>query len=1048
MNYSAEEGRVGAGDVSCAMAIIPVKVKLKNRPHTVETYAFFDSGSSVSFCTEHVMKQLGGSGKKTQVTLNTMGNPYKMNTYALNGLQVCDLDMENVVSLPKVYTKEEMPVSQHHIPKHEEISKWSHLSDISIPNIDANIGIMLGNNVPDAYTPFEVLIGPSGSPHATRTRLGWIVWNIIRDDASQLDVNRAERVIDDKRENSVEDEHFLRQVEESVHFENGHYCIALPFRDRNVKLPNNNVQGTQRLKGLKNKLVKNHKFRSDYVNFMDNLLSKGYAEPVPDDQLERNDGRVWYLPHHGVYHPKKPDKIRVVFDCSASYMGVSLNSQLLQGPDLANKLLGVLIRFREEKVAVVGDVEAMFHQVIVPPSDRDCLRFFWWPDGNLDKEPKMYRMVSHLFGATSSPSCCNFALKCTAEEKGHQFEPIITETIKRNMYVDDCLTSTVSDEKAKALINDLSALCQEGGFRLTKWTSNSAAVLEAIPEENRATSKQRNLESDSPVERALGVHWFTEKDTLGFQINVKDQPPTRRGILSMVSSVYDPLGIASPFILTAKSILQNLCKQGIRWDDDITDTDLRKWNTWISQLHELENVEVERCYKPSDFGNVTSVQLHSFSDASDTGLGMVFYLRFIDETGRIHCSFLLGKSRVAPLKTVTVPRMELTAASSSVKLCKMIKEELGFPINETFYWTDSTSVLRYIANKNARFHTFVANRVSVIHEATEENQWRYVNTKENPADCASRGLSIGKFRQNPQWINGPDFLWKSESEWPEYQLDKTIENDDAEVKRVVNTASLDKTNSCEGMDRLLTRFSDYTKLKRITAWMLTAIGNLKAAVQRTKDITDRIKSSESNTRNREKMMETAILADRQSRLAEAPKRVKSLFLTSDALNRSEMALARYVQRTDFQEEFESLQRCGKVNKSSKLRDLDPYIDNGLLRVGGRLERADMSFDAKHPIILPKESRMSQLLIEDVHRSVGHLGKNSILTVLRQRYWIIRANASIKRVVSRCVICRKYQAPCSRQKMANLPRERLVPDEPPFTKVGMDFFGPLETKRGS
>ncbi|XP_069106964.1 uncharacterized protein [Argopecten irradians] len=427
--------------------------------------------------------------------------------------------------------------------------------------------------------------------------------------------------------------------------------------------------------------------------------------------------------------------------------------------------------------------------MIVPPSEKDCLRFFWWPDGNLHKEPKMYRKVSYLFGATSSPSCCNFALKCTAEEKGHQFEPIITETIKRNMYVDDCLTSTVSDEKGKALINDLPAQCQEGGFRLTKW-SNSAAVLEAIPEENRSTSKQRNLESNSPVERALGVHWFTEKDTLGFQINLKDQPPTRRGILSMVSSDYDPLGIASPFILTAKSILQNLCKQGLRLDDNITDADLRKWNTWISQLHELENVEVERCYKPSDFGNVTSVQLHSFSDASDTGLEMVFYLRFIDETGRIHCSFLLGKSRVAPLKTVQYQEWSLQ-----------------------------------------RLH-----RPSSC----------------SPADCASRGLSIGKFRQNPQWINGPDFLWKSESEWPEYHLDKTIENDDTEVKRVVNTASLDTTNSCEGMDRLLTRFSDYTKLKRITAWMLTAVGNLKAAVQRTKDITDRIKSCESNTQIREK----------------------------------------------------------------------------------------------------------------------------------------------------------------------------------------------------
>ncbi|CAC5406218.1 unnamed protein product [Mytilus coruscus] len=202
---------------------------------------------------------------------------------------------------------------------------------------------------------------------------------------------------------------------------------------------------------------------------MNKVIEGCYAEPVPTDDLDRNDGKVWYLPHHGVYHPLKPEKIRVVFDCSARNLGVSLNNELLQGPNLADNLLGVLMRFRQDKIAVLGDIESMFYQVKVPTNNRDCLRFYWWKNGNIDENPTEYKMTVHLFVATSSPSCCNYALQYTAEKFKDEFDTKMTDTVTKNMYVDDCLSSVDEEEKAVSLIKDVTKLCSKGGFNLTKW---------------------------------------------------------------------------------------------------------------------------------------------------------------------------------------------------------------------------------------------------------------------------------------------------------------------------------------------------------------------------------------------------------------------------------------------------------------------------------------------------------------------------------------------------------------------------------------------------
>ncbi len=225
-------------------------------------------------------------------------------------------------------------------------------------------------------------------------------------------------------------------------------------------------------------------------------------------------------------------------------------------------------------------------------------------------------MTVHLFGAASSPSCANFALKRVAKDHKAEFDDETIRTVNKNFYVDDCLKSVGSNEKAIRLANQSRNLLAMGGSRLTKWISNSEEVLKSLPESERATVKNLDL-SEPHLERALGVHWNVTNEELVFQISVKDKPPTRRGILSIVSSVYDPLGFAAPFILQAKLIMQDLCRKNLGWDDEISKEDLSRWQDWLKELLKLEQLAVKRCFQPRDFGEISSCELHHFSAASN-----------------------------------------------------------------------------------------------------------------------------------------------------------------------------------------------------------------------------------------------------------------------------------------------------------------------------------------------------------------------------------------------------------------------------------------------
>ena len=324
-------------------------------------------------------------------------------------------------------------------------------------------------------------------------------------------------------------------------------------------------------------------------------------------------------------------------------------------------------------------------------------------------------MEVHLFGATSSSSCSNFALRRTADDNKGEFTDEVVKTVKRNFYVDDCLKSVKSSENAVEVADQLRNILSKGGFWLTKWLCNRPEVLNSIPQVERAPSVlDLDLDKEKPpIQRTLGLHWDMKSDKFMFKVALKDRPNTRRGILSLTSSVYDPLGFVAPIILQAKKLLQDLCKQKLGWDDSISDVDSERWEEWKSQLLSLSQITVNRCVKPPCFGDLKLAELYNFADASQIACRAVSYLRLVDVEDRIHCAFLAGKSRVAHLRPMTVPRLELSAAVLAVQLDQSMREELDIPITQSTFWSDSTCVLQYIRNQLRRFHTFVSNRLSV-----------------------------------------------------------------------------------------------------------------------------------------------------------------------------------------------------------------------------------------------------------------------------------------------------------------------------------------------
>ena len=646
--------------------------------------------------------------------------------------------------------------------------------------------------------------------------------------------------------------------------------------------------------------------------------------------------------------------------------------------------------------AVMCDIEKMFHQFHVTPEDRDYLRFLWWEKGDTSKEPVEFRMNVHLFGAKSSPSCANYGLKYLSRLFEDDY-PSAGPFLRDDFYVDDGMTSLPTVESAVKLIEESRNLCSRANLRLHKFISNARTVLESVPLTERASELQKvDLSKDDlPTERALGLQWNVQLDLFTFQIQERERCDTRRGILSIVAGLYDPMGFISPFVLEGKAILQEMCKRGVCWDETISDDLLPRWVKWLSDIPRLEEIQIQRCYKPADFGPIARTELHHFSDASTTGYGMCTYLRLFS-ADRVHCCLITSKARVSPVKVVTIPRLELTAAVIAVKMSQKVKGELKMKIDGEYFWCDSQIVLSYINNDARRFHVFVGNRVQFIREHSVVSQWHYVSTLHNPADHASRGSNVVDLLAS-NWFTGPDFLWSCNM-----IVDLPVEPElllgDPEVKsQVLHIQSEDS----DGLLRSLEKYSDWEFVIRIVARIVR-------------------------------------LARRKSMVSP---------LTVEEIDHASLRVIMLVQEVAFKAEMLAVRQNRDLPSTSKLCSLNPCIVDGALRVGGRLKNASLPLGLKQPLLLPRNEHITRLIVAYCHEQIHHQGKGQTLNQIRsQGYWIVGGSKMVADLIRRCVHCRKLRRPAEEQKMADLPGSRTEP-LPPFSFCGMDCFGPFVTKQG-
>lgn len=1010
---------------SATSSIVPVFVSSVQEPHReILTYAILDTQSDSTFVLEDVLEKLDVNVQPVKLKLSTMtAIDTIISSKSVYGLQVRGLHSETCIPLQQAYSRDFIPVDKSYVPTKETALLWPHLRNLAdkLPPLqDCDVGLLIGYDCPAALAPLEVILGDKTQPFAQRSELGWSIIGssnphldrqgnqsfVHRLTVKELPVPPAtdvlkvlesdfiERTYEDKHV-SQEDVHFIKFLSDHItQKKDGHYEMPLPFKSNNPpNLPNNKRLATVRLQCLKKKLEANKQYYDQYKLFMEETINKGDAEPAPTTSEGETE---WYLPHHGVYHPRKPDKLRVVFDCSAKFHGVSLNDTLLTGPDLINPLVGVLCRFRKEAVAIICDIERMFHQFSVTPESRNFLKFLWWKGGDLKQEPQEYRMTVHLFGAASSPGCANFGLKHLARQHKGSY-PLASTFLEKNFYVDDGLVSVSSVDEAKQLISEAQELCKRGSLHLHKFNSNEEAALSCLNFADRAINLKPLGFDPDPSECALGIQWSIKDDTFSFNISLKNQPSTRRGCLSVIASLYDPLGFISPFSLSGKRILQELCRRGIGWDDPLPNDINPRWEEWINGLLKLKEVSIPRCFHPKHFHKIVRTELHHFSDASSIGYGACSYLRYKNDRDEVHCSLVMAKARVAPSKVTSIPRLELAAAVISAKVSVMLKRELDMKIDQEIFWTDSQVVLGYINNDARRFHIYVANRVQLIRNNSNPNQWYYVDTLENPADHASRGLHASDIHST-NWLRGPKFLWEQELHLtPSTPTDLLV--GDPEVKTIQVLAA--ETINCNDMLRRLSQFSLWATLVKVVA---------------------RIKRLRSKQKQRRE------------------------YVTVEERENAVETVIKIVQQQAFSHEIKMLQGGKNLPSSSSLFCLDPIWSKGLLCVGGRLKQSSLCHKVKHPVILPNDSYITKLIVSHYHAETCHQGRTQTQMELRSNgFWIIGGSKLVAKVIHTCVPCRKLRRPTENQQMAELPKERLEASAP-FTYSGMDCFGPFIVKK--
>nr|XP_053623742.1 uncharacterized protein LOC128682840 isoform X1 [Plodia interpunctella] len=709
------------------------------------------------------------------------------------------------------------------------------------------------------------------------------------------------------------------------------------------------------------------------------------------------------MPHHPVLRlDKKSTKCRVVFNGSMKTSNkVSLNDLQLNGPVVQKDLVDVLLLFRVDKYIFISDIKSMFRQISLDPKYRSLQNILWRDTPKEDI--KCIQLNTVTYGLKSSSYLATRCLKELANRYKKDF-PLAAFIIENSMYVDDALVSQSSPQLLVESKKQLCSLLEIGGFYLHKWYSNYPQLLESIPKPFQHFDDV-DLEKNNVSLKTLGVKYNVNTDSFMLSCPNKDSvmPASKRDILSFIGSFYDPLGFAGPVVVKAKVIMQRLWHAQVGWDEEPTGDLLSAWCEFYKSLLSMTPVATPRYIH---LNNAYSVHIIGFADAaSSTAYGCCIYLRVTDDSGNVKVSLLCSKSRVNPLKqALTIPRLELNAALLLAKLAARVYDilKLKLKIDDIILYSDSQIVLAWIQTNVNKLDTYVANRVKVISQLTSSYTWSYISSDENPADCLSRGLMPGELSSHPLWWRGSSAIntcdYKSEN-WSEPH--PTSLDSPAFSHALFCTVSNEQVLCLD----FLYKYSNINKMQRVLAYILRFVENAKPKVVK-------------------------------NRLS---------YLTSKELSDSLFLIIKYEQQSHLKNDICSL-KCKNEIVKGDLKPLCPFIDDrGLLRVGGRLKNASIPYSQKHPVVLPKNSRITDLIIQSEHLKCLHAGPRLLLSTINQRFWIVHGIRQIKKVIHKCIVCFKLKANAARQLMGSLPHDRVNVCRV-FQKVGLDFAGPIMIKQ--
>ncbi|XP_063758758.1 uncharacterized protein LOC134877255 [Eleginops maclovinus] len=1010
-----------AATKSCAKICL-VYVYPKNQPERkTRAYAILDDQSNRSLARSSFFELFSIADNTSPYTLKTCAGVSEAAGRRARGFIVESADEKTSLALPTLIECDQLPDNRAEIPTPAAVKYHPHLKSLTskIPPLDprAEILLLLGRDIIQVHKVLEQRNGPPHAPFAQRLALGWVIVGDVCINGAHVPspvntyrtyihengrpsvlcpcLNKIEikeklnhtcqfqspsaserqslpsdktRLMgesifchtkdDDKTAPSMEDLAFLRIMDKELkQGEDNSWQAPLPFRSPRQRLPNNREQARTRLAMVTKTLRKHPERREHFTEFMSKLFENGHAEvapPLPPDE------ESWYLPFFGVYHPQKPGQVRVVFDSSAQHQGVSLNDVLLTGPNMNNSLLGVLLRFRREPVAVTTDIQQMFHCFVVREDHRNFLRFLWHRNNDLDDDVIEYRMCVHVFGNSPSPSVATYGLRRAAAEGEREYGVEARLFVERNFYVDDGLLSVPSEQEAITLLHNTQGMLALSNLRLHKILSNRVAVMRAFPPEDLAKGmKDLDLSTDPiPMQRSLGVSWDVSEDVFTFQVADAEKPYTRRGVLSTVNSLFDPLGFAAPVSVQGRSILRELTTESCDWDAPLPEEKYREWKLWRDSLKELEQLKIPRQYTSISLRQACSKELCVFCDASTIAIAAVAYVRTTDASSNVEVGFMFGKAKLAPRPETTIPRLELCAAVLAVEIADVIVDEMDTIFDAVTFYSDSKVVLGYIHNESRRFYVYVSNRVQRIRRSTSPKQWKHVPSSQNPADHGSRSVPAGSLTHT-SWLCGPPFLLTSaEAEPAPNSFNLVDPSSDSDVRPQI-TCHLNRVTSGKLDPMRFERFSRWRSLNRAVARLVHVAHSFNQG--------SRCKGWHIH---------------------------EELCPTED-LEEARNIIIRAVQQDAFAETLDCIRGGIAIPKQSPLLSLCPYLDSaGILRIGGRLSKANL--DGK------EVQHQGRHLTEGAVRAAG--------------LWIISGKRRISSILHHCVTCRRLRRKMETQKM--------------------------------